>query len=95
LDLAVRRGLSLYTIDRARGTVDTAAFAPEAENPIVDAPEKKQQKGDFIFRWVHLTPFHNPFGALVCLRKLADWWSSVSHLTPIDVAIPPCVGWMI
>ncbi|KAI9456133.1 SNF2 family N-terminal domain-containing protein [Lactarius psammicola] len=50
LDLAVRRGLSLYTTDRARGTVDTAAFAPEAENPIVDAPEKKQQKGDFIFR---------------------------------------------
>ncbi|KAH9001925.1 SNF2 family N-terminal domain-containing protein [Lactarius hatsudake] len=50
LDLAVRRGLSLYTTDRARGTVDTAAFAPEAENPIVDAPGKKQQKGDFIFR---------------------------------------------
>lgn len=50
LDLAVRRGLSLYTTDRACGTVDTAAFAPEAENPIVDAPEKKQQKGDFIFR---------------------------------------------
>ena len=60
LDLAVRRGLSLYTTDRARGTVDTAAFAPEDENPIVDAPEKKQQKGDFIFRWVHFAPFHNP-----------------------------------
>ncbi|KAI9435845.1 SNF2 family N-terminal domain-containing protein [Lactarius indigo] len=50
LNLAVRRGLSLYTTDRARGTVDTAAFAPEAEKPIIDAPEKKQQKGDFIFR---------------------------------------------
>ncbi|KAI0298963.1 SNF2 family N-terminal domain-containing protein [Multifurca ochricompacta] len=49
LDLAVRRGLSLYTSDRARGTVDTSTFAPEAESPIVDAPEKKQQKGDFIF----------------------------------------------
>jgi len=50
LDLAVRQGLSLYTADRARGTVDTSVLAPEVENSIVDAPTKKQQKGDFIFR---------------------------------------------
>ncbi|KAI9509909.1 SNF2 family N-terminal domain-containing protein [Russula earlei] len=50
LDLAVRQGLSLYTADRARGTVDTTALVTEVENPIVDAPAKKEQKGDFIFR---------------------------------------------
>ncbi|KAI0246671.1 SNF2 family N-terminal domain-containing protein [Lactifluus subvellereus] len=51
LDLAVRQGLSLYTTDRARGTVDTAGFASGAENSIVDGPaKKKQQKGDFISR---------------------------------------------
>ncbi|KAH9986179.1 hypothetical protein BJV74DRAFT_878530 [Russula compacta] len=50
LDLAVRQGLSLYTADRARGTVDMTGLAPEGENSIVDAPAKKQQKGDFIFR---------------------------------------------
>ena len=52
MDLAVRQGLSLYTADRARGTVDAAALATGGENSIVDAPAKKQQKGDFIFRWV-------------------------------------------
>ena len=77
MDLAVRRGLSLYTTDRARGTVDTAAFAPEAENPIVDAPEKKQQKGDFIFRWVtslHFTTCADrpPFG-VVGVPVQAGW----------------------
>jgi hypothetical protein len=46
----VRQGLSLYTADRARGTVDTTALAPADENSIVDAPAKKQQKGDFIYR---------------------------------------------
>ena len=82
LDLAVRRGLSLYTTDRARGTVDTAAFAPEAENPIVDAPEKKQQKGDFIFRWVHFTSVSQPsFGGLVYLRK-AGCLVAVLRVTP-------------
>lgn len=92
MDLAVRRGLSLYTTDRACGTVDTAAFAPEAENPIVDAPEKKQQKGDFIFRWVHFTPFcvTTPDGVPAC----ASWLSSESHLTLTDVAISPGAGWM-
>lgn len=52
MDLAVRQGLSLYTADRARGSVDTTVLAPEGENSIVDAPAKKQQKGDFIFRCV-------------------------------------------
>ncbi|KAH9964865.1 SNF2 family N-terminal domain-containing protein [Russula dissimulans] len=50
LDLAVRQGLSLYTADRARGTVDAAALVTGGENSIVDGPAKKQQKGDFIFR---------------------------------------------
>jgi hypothetical protein len=66
LDLAVRQGLSLYTTDRACGTVDTTVLAPAGDKSIVDAPAKKQQKGDFIFRCA-LSPNHaaQTFRALV------------------------------
>jgi len=47
---AVRQGLSLYTTDCARGTVDSTVLAQAGDQSIVDAPAKKQQKGDFIFR---------------------------------------------
>jgi len=51
LDLAARQGLSLYTKEKARGTLDVAPLAPDSERNIVDAPTKKKlQKGDFIFK---------------------------------------------
>jgi E3 ubiquitin-protein ligase SHPRH len=54
LDLAARRGLSLYTRDNSEGTLDLTSFSNiTAEKPQMDAPAKKKQgaqKGDFIFR---------------------------------------------
>lgn len=49
LDLAAKRGLSLYTKDRAVGTLQVTSFDME-ENDEIDAPSKKQkgEKGDFI-----------------------------------------------
>jgi E3 ubiquitin-protein ligase SHPRH len=53
LDLASRQGLSLYTKERSKGTLDVVAPAPDSELNIVDAPaNKKQQKGDFITKYV-------------------------------------------
>jgi E3 ubiquitin-protein ligase SHPRH len=53
LDLAVRRGLSLYTKENAVGTLTVSQFG-DTENPSSPSKrkEKKQQKGDFIFRSV-------------------------------------------
>jgi E3 ubiquitin-protein ligase SHPRH len=49
LDLAARRGLSLYTKENAVGTLNTSPFAAESSGEKVDAPaKKKDQKGDFI-----------------------------------------------
>jgi E3 ubiquitin-protein ligase SHPRH len=51
LDLAARQGLSLYTRENSEGTLDLSSFSNlSAEKPQVDAPAKKAQKGDFIFR---------------------------------------------
>ncbi|KZV72312.1 hypothetical protein PENSPDRAFT_576385 [Peniophora sp. CONT] len=53
LDLAARKGLSLYTTEKSQGTLDVApaAMAPDAATNVVDAPSKKKdQKGDFIFK---------------------------------------------
>ncbi|VDB95380.1 unnamed protein product [Peniophora sp. CBMAI 1063] len=53
LDLAARKGLSLYTTEKSQGTLDVApaAIAPDAATNKVDAPSKKKdQKGDFIFK---------------------------------------------
>ena len=53
LDLAARRGQSLYTKENAAGTLDASAFASGLENNTVDSPmKKKSQKGDFVFRCV-------------------------------------------
>ena len=55
LDLAARKGLSLYTTEKSQGTLDVApaAMAPDAATNVVDAPSKKKdQKGDFIFKCV-------------------------------------------
>ncbi|CAL1697614.1 unnamed protein product [Somion occarium] len=53
LDLAARQGLSLYTEDKSAGTLDVeplkAAMRPMDKNE-VDAPTKKVQKGDFVFK---------------------------------------------
>jgi E3 ubiquitin-protein ligase SHPRH len=51
LDLAARKGLSLYTKDKAAGTLDTTSFSQENDQNAIDAPAKKKtQKGDFIFK---------------------------------------------
>ncbi|KAI0321149.1 SNF2 family N-terminal domain-containing protein [Amylostereum chailletii] len=51
LDLAARQGLSLYTTESAKGTLDVAPLAPDSDKNLVDAPTKKKlQKGDFIFK---------------------------------------------
>jgi E3 ubiquitin-protein ligase SHPRH len=52
LDLAVRRGLSLYTKENSVGTVTVSQFgdAEAPPSPSKRAQKNKQQKGDFIFR---------------------------------------------
>ncbi|KAK7680847.1 hypothetical protein QCA50_016157 [Cerrena zonata] len=53
LDLAAKQGLSLYTKDNSSGTLNVeplkAALRPTDKNE-VDAPTKKVQKGDFVFK---------------------------------------------
>ncbi|KAJ7595983.1 SNF2 family N-terminal domain-containing protein [Mycena floridula] len=49
LDLAARRGLSLYTKENSAGTLNVSSFAAETEKTVVEAAtKKKDQKGDFI-----------------------------------------------
>lgn len=48
LDLASRRGQSLYTKDKADGTLTAGPITAPSKNGI-DAP-KKAQKGDFVFK---------------------------------------------
>ncbi|KAI0920308.1 hypothetical protein AcV5_010081 [Taiwanofungus camphoratus] len=50
LDLAARRGQSLYTKDNSAGTLDVSAFSMDADKNTVDSPAKKMQKGDFVFK---------------------------------------------
>lgn len=51
MDLAARKGLSLYTTDNSEGTVSVSPFANDSEQA-VDGPEKPKalQKGDFIHK---------------------------------------------
>ncbi|KAF9566044.1 hypothetical protein CPC08DRAFT_682833 [Agrocybe pediades] len=51
LDLAARKGLSLYTKENSCGTVSVSPFAKETEI-IIDDPQKKKslQRGDFIYK---------------------------------------------
>lgn len=49
LDLAARRGQSLYTKDKAAGTL-TAGPITAPSKAGIDAPKKKAQKGDFVFK---------------------------------------------
>ena len=51
LDLAARKGLSLYTKENSSGTVSVSPFAQDNEQD-VDDPEKRKsiQKGDFIHK---------------------------------------------
>lgn len=51
LDLAARQGLSLYTKDNSAGTL-TATTVPVPGKKSIDAPSKKAQKGDFVFKCV-------------------------------------------
>ncbi|TFK32939.1 SNF2 family N-terminal domain-containing protein [Crucibulum laeve] len=50
LDLAARQGLSLYTKENAAGSLNVSSFVADTEKKTVDAPLKKVQKGDFIFK---------------------------------------------
>ncbi|KAF9447638.1 hypothetical protein P691DRAFT_671107 [Macrolepiota fuliginosa MF-IS2] len=51
LDLAARQGLSLYTKDRAAGTLNISSFELDDAKRVIDSPTKKRvQKGDFIFQ---------------------------------------------
>ena len=52
LDLAAKQGLSLYTRDNAAGTLNVTSFAADSDKKQVDAPTKKVQKGDFVYKWV-------------------------------------------
>ena len=53
LDLAARKGVSLYTKEHSAGTLNIASLATGVEKEVVDAPVKNVQKGDFIFKSVH------------------------------------------
>lgn len=58
LDLAAKKDLSLYTKDRAVGTLRVSSFDLDAEQK-VDAPAARgKQKGDFIMKWVVVTLFY-------------------------------------
>ncbi|KAI0334196.1 hypothetical protein GY45DRAFT_1318648 [Cubamyces sp. BRFM 1775] len=50
LDLAAKQGLSLYTRENAAGTLNITPFAIDADKIKVDAPAKKVQKGDFVYK---------------------------------------------
>lgn len=51
LDLAARKGLSLYTTDNSSGTVSVSSFATDNEQAIDDPDKRKTlQKGDFIHK---------------------------------------------
>lgn len=51
LDLAARKGLSLYTSDNSKGTISVSPFNRENEEAIDDpATRKMLQKGDFIYK---------------------------------------------
>ena len=52
LDLAAKQGLSLYTRENAAGTLNITPFALNADKKEVDAPAKKVQKGDFVYKYV-------------------------------------------
>lgn len=49
LDLAARQGVSLYTKDNSAGTL-TAGPITAPEKNAIDAPAKKAQKGDFVYK---------------------------------------------
>ena len=55
LDLAARKGQSLYTKDKAAGTL-TAGPITAPEKRSIDAPKKMAQKGDFVFKFVIVLP---------------------------------------
>ncbi|KAI0350953.1 hypothetical protein OH77DRAFT_1411940 [Trametes cingulata] len=50
LDLAAKQGLSLYTRDNAAGTLNVTPFTVDSDKKKVDAPAKKVQKGDFVYK---------------------------------------------
>ncbi|EJD05157.1 uncharacterized protein FOMMEDRAFT_81201 [Fomitiporia mediterranea MF3/22] len=54
LDLAAKRGLSLYTKDHAIGTVKVTSFEMDKnrqiDSPVKNSKKQKGQKGDFIFK---------------------------------------------
>ncbi|KAI0668956.1 SNF2 family N-terminal domain-containing protein [Trametes maxima] len=50
LDLAAKQGLSLYTREKAAGTLNATPFTVNADRKQVDAPAKKMQKGDFVYK---------------------------------------------
>lgn len=50
LDLAAKQGLSLYTRDNAAGSLNVTPFATDSDKKQVDAPSKKVQKGDFVYK---------------------------------------------
>ena len=55
MDLAAKKGMSLYTKDRAIGTLRVTSFDLDQEQTI-DAPTTRgKQKGDFIMKWVVVT----------------------------------------
>ncbi|KAI0706718.1 SNF2 family N-terminal domain-containing protein [Cerioporus squamosus] len=50
LDLAAKQGLSLYTRENASGHLNVTPFAADSDKKQVDAPTKKVQKGDFVYK---------------------------------------------
>ncbi|KAI0742548.1 SNF2 family N-terminal domain-containing protein [Daedaleopsis nitida] len=50
LDLAAKQGLSLYTRENASGHLNVTPFAADSDMKQVDAPTKKVQKGDFVYK---------------------------------------------
>ncbi|KAI0078425.1 hypothetical protein K474DRAFT_1594151 [Panus rudis PR-1116 ss-1] len=83
LDLAAKQGLSLYTQDNAAGTLSmdplTASVMP-ADKKVVDAPTRKIQKGDFVFKTDDMLAIFFP-----------HLFEDIEYLLPPDEAESPTV----
>lgn len=90
LDLAARRGQSLYTTGNAAGTL-TAGPITAPEKKSIDAPKKRAQKGDFVFKYVMFSA-HDARNLITPLFRMDDMlaiffphlFEDIEYLIPDD-----------
>lgn len=90
LDLATRKNLSLYTKENSAGTINATVFTSEQDKQIVDgSTKKKDQKGDFISKCVHVG-LDRP-GTLIACCRIDDLLAALfPHLyEDVEYLVPP------